>query len=173
MSRVLTPPPDPRDTRRWRMWTSELIKYIQGVGELSWNVIDLTDSDLADLTTRQHADLAGIGTNTHEQIDTAVTASSAHIAATSAHGASGPLVGTGNVATTAAAGVVRKSAAVTDAAASTVAVASADASDLGTVVTLANELKADLTTLVADLNAAITQLNAKLAADRTAGQQEA
>ncbi len=53
--------------------------------------------------------------------------------------------------------------AVTDATASTVSVDSSDASNLATVITLANELKGDVNTLVTDLNNAITQVNALLA----------
>lgn len=107
------------------------------------------------------------------------------------------------LATTTTAGLVRQGTAVTDAAASSVAVAaadatvstvsvdSADATDLATVITLANEmkgdvntlvtdantsatlsteLKVDLTQLVADVNAIKDQLNALLASDRTSGQ---
>lgn len=41
---------------------------------------------------------------------------------------------------------------------STVSVTSANASDLATAITLANELKADLNTLTSDLNGLITKL---------------
>ena len=69
-------------------------------------------------------------------------------------------------------GVVLKASAVTDADSSTVSTGAADASDLTTVITLANELKADLAQAVSDLNDTVTQLNAKLAADTAAGQQQ-
>lgn len=58
-------------------------------------------------------------------------------------------------------------AAVTDAVDSTVSVDSADATDLASVITLANESKADVNTLVANLNSAITQVNELLASLRT------
>jgi len=60
--------------------------------------------------------------------------------------------------------------AVSDAAASTVSVDSANATDLASVIILANETKADVNTLVTDLNNAITQVNALLASLRAAGK---
>lgn len=60
-----------------------------------------------------------------------------------------------------------------DAMASTVAVASADASDLATAITLVNELKADLTQLVSDFNDLVTAYNALLAAFQAAGTMDA
>lgn len=73
-------------------------------------------------------------------------------------------------ATTSAIGHVNKATAVTDAVSSSVSVVSANATDLATVITLANEMKTSINTLVTDLNAVVTQLNALLAAERTAGQ---
>ena len=67
-------------------------------------------------------------------------------------------------------GLVEEAANVADAVASTVSVTSADATDLPTVITLANELKADVNTLVTDVNAIVTQVNAILASIQTAGQ---
>lgn len=46
-----------------------------------------------------HLQLDDAGTNTHAQIDTAVSASTSHIAATTAHGATGAVVGTTNTQT--------------------------------------------------------------------------
>lgn len=107
------------------------------------------------------------------------------------------------LATTTTAGLVRQGVAVADAAASSVAVTAADATvsavsvdsanatDLATVITLANELKGDVNTLVSDVNPSATlstelkgdltqlvtdvnaikdQLNALLAGDRASGQ---
>ena len=75
-----------------------------------------------------------------------------------------------DVATVAEKGLVLRAAAVSDASASTVSIGAADANDLATVITLANEIKSDLTQIISDLNATITQLNAKLSADFDAGQ---
>lgn len=62
-------------------------------------------------------------------------------------------------------------AAQADSTASTVSVDSADASDLATAITLANELKADLNTLITDFNALLADHNALLAKLRAAGTQ--
>ena len=91
----------------------------------------------------------------------------------------------GSAATTAALGLVFKAAAVTDASASSVSVSASDVTGtadatyssteqimLNDTKTLVNEMKADVNQLVTDVNAIKDQLNAKLAADRTAGQQE-
>ena len=67
-------------------------------------------------------------------------------------------------------GLVLEAANVADAVASTVSVTSPDATDLPTVITLANELKGDVNTLVTDVNAIVTQVNAILASIQTAGQ---
>lgn len=57
------------------------------------------DHDGSDSKKVDHTNLNTIGTNTHAQIDTAVTASTAHIAATTGHGATGAVVGTTNTQT--------------------------------------------------------------------------
>ena len=67
-------------------------------------------------------------------------------------------------------GLVLEAANVADAVASTVSVDSADATDLPTVITLANELKGDVNTLVTDVNLIVTQVNAILASVQAAGQ---
>lgn len=102
-----------------------------------------------------------------------------HRAATSAHGATGNIVGTDDYATDLVGGTVLQAAAVTDASASSVSVTSGDVSAAPAaytqawgieVETLANEVKADVNTLVTDVNAIKDQLNALLAAMRTAKQ---
>lgn len=102
-----------------------------------------------------------------------------HVAAQSAHGATGDIVGTDDYATALVGGTVLLAAAVTNAVASTVSVTSPDATaapaaynqaQAQSVVTLANEMKGDINTLVANLNAVVTQLNALLASERAAKQ---
>ena len=93
-----------------------------------------------------------------------------HVALTIAHGVTGNNVGTENYASSLIGGVVFEAATVVDAVPSTVSITSPDATDLPTVITLANETKADVNQLVTDLNNAITQLNAFLAANKTAKQ---
>tara|TARA_R110002050_G_scaffold10642_6_gene36300 strand:- start:2496 stop:3149 length:654 start_codon:yes stop_codon:yes gene_type:complete len=93
-----------------------------------------------------------------------------HEALTSAHGVAGNNVGTEDYASSSIGGVVLEAANVTDAVASTVSVISPDAIDLPTVLILANETKAEVNQLVTDLNNAITQLNAFLAANQTSKQ---
>lgn len=103
----------------------------------------------------------------------------AHVADQSAHGATGDIVGTDDYATALVGGTVLLAAAVTDAIASTVSVTSPDATaapaaynqtQAQSVVTLANEMKGDINTLVTNLNSVVTQLNALLASERAAKQ---
>jgi len=56
--------------------------------DYTWAQINKTTSNIADITTKSHTSLTDIGTNTHAQIDTAITTSTTHIAATgtSVHG---------------------------------------------------------------------------------------
>lgn len=102
-----------------------------------------------------------------------------HAAESSAHGASGNIVGTDDHASPTTGGTVLLGVAVANAAASTVNVTSPDATaapatydqtQAQTVVVLANEMKGDINQLKDDLNGAITQLNALLASQRTALQ---
>ena len=102
-----------------------------------------------------------------------------HIAAESAHGANGDIVGTDDYAQAGVGGVVLLANPVANAVASTVSVTSPDAAaapatynqaQAQSVVALVNEMKGDVNTLVANLNAAITQLNALLSAERSAKQ---
>ncbi|MEW8053460.1 MAG: hypothetical protein AB2754_15860 [Candidatus Thiodiazotropha endolucinida] len=65
-----------------------------------------------------------------------------------------------------------KAGAVSDAVDSVVSIDSPDATDLASVLTLANELKADVNQLVTDVNAIKTQLNALLASMRAGEQLE-
>lgn len=59
--------------------------------QLTWAQIDKTTSDIADITTKSHASLSSIGTNTHTQIDS-------HLASTSnPHSVTKTQVSLGNV----------------------------------------------------------------------------
>ena len=113
------------------------------------------------------------------RVDTVETDLTNHIAAESAHGANGNIVGTDDYCTATVGGTVLLAGAVADAVVSTVSVTSPDAAaapatynqaQAQSVVALVNEMKGDVNTLVANLNAAITQLNALLAAERSAKQ---
>lgn len=114
------------------------------------------------------------------QVTTINNTLSAHISAQSAHGAIGDIVGTDDYATASVGGTVLLAAAQVDAVVSTVAVTAPNASaapatytqaQMAEVVTLVNELKADLTQTVADLNAAIAVINGSLSTERTAKQR--
>jgi hypothetical protein len=102
----------------------------------------------------------------------------AHVIDTTTHGTTGEIVGTGNYASAAIGGTVLLAAAVADAVPSTVSITSTPnaaglvyaQADAATWVAMLNELKADVNTLVTNTNAAITQLNALLAAERAAKQ---
>lgn len=111
-------------------------------------------------------------------ITTADTTLGTHTALTTAHGSNGAIVGANDAATTSSRGVVFKSATSADASSSSVAISAADATTAGaaynqtqvnSIVTLANETKADVTQIVTDLNAAISALNDLKAKLRTAG----
>lgn len=103
-----------------------------------------------------------------------------HIGANSAHGAIGDIVGSGNFATSVKGGAVLLADAVADSTGSSVSVLSPDASSAPLVytqsqiqelVTLTNELKADLTQAVADLNDVAAVVNDILASERLAKQR--
>jgi hypothetical protein len=118
---------------------------------------DNTDSGLVAENSQAAIDEVDFDLKTHEEL-------------TGAHGVAGNNVGTEDYASSLIGGVVLEADNVTDAIESTVSVDSPDATDLATVITLANETKSDLNQLVTDLNNAITQLNAFLESNKTAKQ---
>jgi hypothetical protein len=68
---------------------------ISNSAAIDWSKVNKTGSSIADLTYKSHTLLTDIGTNTHAQIDTAISASTSHIAASSGvHGVVGSVVGT-------------------------------------------------------------------------------
>ena len=73
--------------------------HVTGTGSPhTWAGINKTVSDISDITTKSHTSLTDIGTNTHAQIDTAITNSVNHIADnTQAH--SDYMLNTGDTAT--------------------------------------------------------------------------
>lgn len=141
--------------------------------------IDTNTADIADIFA-QLVVLDGRLDAAELDIDTLQADLTAHVGAQSAHGASGNIVGTNNYCTATVGGTVLLADAQANAVASTVAVTSPDAgaapaaytqAQMAQVVALVNELKADLTQTVSDLNAAITVINNMLATERTAKQR--
>src|SRR3990167_2978567 len=51
---------------------------VAAVNDYTWAQINKTASDIADVTTKSHASLSDIGTNTHAQIDTHMASGSIH-----------------------------------------------------------------------------------------------
>ena len=56
---------------------------VAATNDYTWAQINKATSDIADITTKSHTSLTSIGTNTHAQIDTAITNSTSHISNTS------------------------------------------------------------------------------------------
>ncbi len=140
--------------------------------------LDTVEAQIVDLDGRVDAvegDISALG----GRVDTVETNLTNHVNEESAHGATGNIVGTGDYAQAGVGGVVLLANSVANAVASAVSVTSPDATaapatynqaQAQSVVALVNEMKGDVNTLVANLNAAITQLNALLAAERSAKQ---
>lgn len=137
---------------------------------LNNHINDLTDAHDASAISYDPTGTSLSSTNAQGAITELDSDLTDHVNADIAHGTTGDVIGTDDYAQLALGGSVLLAALVDDALASTVNVTSPDASDLPTVITLANETKADVNQLVIDLNAAITQLNAFLAANKTAKQ---
>lgn len=74
---------------------------IAATNDYTWAQINKATSSIADITNKSHTLLTDIGTNTHSQIDTAITASTNHIASISnPHSVSKSQVGLGSVPNT-------------------------------------------------------------------------
>ena len=111
-------------------------------------------------------------------ITTADSTLGTHTALEAAHGSNGTIIGANDTATTSTRGLMLVAAASANAGTTSVSVTSADATaaspayvqaQVQSVVTLANETKADVNQLATDLNTAIASLNDLKAKLRTAG----
>jgi len=153
--------------------TADIITNAQGISDNAQNLtnhIDDTD-DAHDASAISFDNSGGLAaTDVQGAIDEVDSDLTDHVNADSAHGTAGDVVGTGNFATALLGGVVLLAANITNAAASTVDVTSPDATDLPSVITLANETKADVNQLVTDFNNLVTKFNAFLAANQAAKQ---
>ena len=98
----LPPPPQGVDPETYKWIVKVLLPRVTKIAALNWEQVAKSGSSINDLDDPNPTDLVQ------------------HIAATTAHGATGDLVGTGDLATTSAAGVVKQSATLTALAASTV-----------------------------------------------------
>lgn len=146
--------------------------------------IAIIDAQIVDITLRittaegDILDLALRVTQAESDITDNRADFDAHVIDTTTHGTTGEIVGTGNYASAAIGGTVLLAAAVADAVPSAVSITSTPntagvayaQADAATWVTMLNELKTDVNTLVANTNAAIAQLNALLASERAAKQ---
>ena len=140
----------------------------------------LEGTNLSDIENRPHSDLTGIDAADNADTDpdfnkhvsnALMKESKDHRDATNAHGATGDIIGNLDLATTLLTGVVFQATTQTDAVDSTVSVDATDAGATYTVAeqTLINELKADVNTLVTDLNNSIAVINALIDKLQTAG----
>ena len=175
------PPGAPRDAPAWfilfwvgvlKWWTARLKPHLVKENRLGWTQTSKTGSSVADLTDHSHASLTDVLQADETSADTAgykhvsnaqMKANKDHRDANSdVHGATGRIVGRGDLATTLQTGVVLQAAARSDSAATVTTADAAGVTYDAAEETLLNELKADHNTLVVQFN----DLLAKL---RTAG----
>lgn len=128
-------------------------------------------------TTNIASNLVLIGNNTTAIVLVASNLND-HELETTAHGSNGDIVGFLDLATTLVVGLVKEAVAVSDGVDSSVSVSSPNATaapatydqtDAQTAVTLVNEIKNDVNTLVSDVNLINAQFNDLLARLRTSG----
>ena len=174
-----------------RLFVRDYVALKADAGTLEDLVADLTDRadqndiDIADIKAQlviddgrldsHDTDIAAINVS----LNALSVAFNTHVADSSAHGASGDIVGNLNFAAASVGGVVKLAYAVEDQAASTVEVTSSPnaagvvyvQADAATWVTMLNELKTDVNQLVADLNGLTAKVNDTLASDRSASQR--
>ncbi len=181
-------PPVPQGIlKAQQLFFEALRKRVSDDAAILWTQVSKAGSNLTDFPVRPHSALQSILAVDPADADTVrnkhvsnadLKVNADHRAASSAHGSNGNIVGFSDLAGTSTVGLVKKAVAVTDASASAVSVTSADAGTMSAgyvqteaqrTATLADELKADVNTLVTDTNLIKTQLNALLAALRTSG----
>ena len=183
-------------SKAWSIWFRDLYRR---VAYKKSNAIDDNKKETDESINGINAGIEGIDDNllaigsSIESIIEAVNVNeltmNGHIAAESAHGSNGNVIGSNDTATATIAGLVKKMALVADAAnatssvvsidspGATTAPASYDQTQVESIVTLVNETKLDVNQLVTDMNtvvtevnAIVTQLNDLIAKSKTAGQ---
>ena len=79
-------------------WSKLVNANIDDAAAVAWSKISKAGSNLTDMETRSHTSLSDIGTNSHAQIDTALSTSASHQSNTSnPHSVTAAQVGLGNV----------------------------------------------------------------------------
>ena len=169
-------------SKAWSIWFRDLYRRVAYKGG---NAIDdnkaQTDQEILDIDSSIEQVIEAVN-------DNELTMNN-HISAESAHGSNGNVIGSNDTATETVAGLVKMMALVADAVNATSSTISVDSPDATTapgaydqaqvesIVTLANETKADVNLLVTDLNtvvtevnAIVTQLNSVITNSKTAGQ---
>lgn len=104
-------------------WLIQLHNRVNENIQILWPQVDTTDADIADFGNKSHQSLDNIlpavDTSTDATQNRHISDSQAkgwtdHVSATSAHGATGAVIGVGDTATTTTPGVVSQTAAVVD-----------------------------------------------------------
>lgn len=169
-------------SKAWSIWFRDLYRRVayKGGNAIDENKAE-TDQEILDIDSSIEQIIEAVN-------DNELTMNN-HIGAESAHGSNGNVIGSNDTATVSIAGLVRMMALVADAVNATSSTISVDSPDATTapgaydqtqvesIVTLANETKADVNLLVTDMNtvvtevnAIVTQLNSVITNSKTAGQ---
>jgi hypothetical protein len=165
-------------SRSWSIWFRDLYRRTAYKGgnaiddnksEIDNTIIDI-DSTLNDVIEQVLININNIAVNSNDILQNANDLGD-HEALEEAHGSNGNIVGFNDLATELAVGLVKQMALIadaTDATESTVSVDSPDATtapatynqaQVESIVTLANETKADVNQLVSDLNTVVGEIN--------------
>lgn len=190
-------------SKAWSIWFRDLYRRVAYKGgnaiddnkeqtDQAITGINLDITEIDDKLLLANATIAEVIIAVNEN-ETEISANRAdidtHTALESAHGSNGNVVGFNDIATDAIVGLVKRMQIVADAVDATsssvvvsspnatAAPAAYDQAQVQTIVTLANETKADVNTLASDLNtvvtevnAIVTKLNSLIANSKTAGQ---